>query len=175
MANVTGRQGECCNAQHGQGDDLQRREEAPYGIQQTARIQRDEEHQQEVNRAVEEQCQRALAGQGRQAHLEGYRRGTWRREQRANSEVASRCQQATGDFTDRAAQGIHCAADLGQGDDSDHRQTDRSDQETQRRHPDMRPGLQTDDRREDDVASPDEQGKRHKTKCQDVLAFQHFH
>ena len=137
MADVTGRQGERCDAQYGQGDDLQRREEAPNGIQQTARIQRDEEHQQEVHRAVEEQRQRALAGQRRQAHLEGYRRGTWRREQRAHGQVACRRQQTTGDFTDRAAQGIHCTADLGQRHNGDHRQTNRGDQETQRRHPDI--------------------------------------
>ncbi|KOG01197.1 Uncharacterized protein ABJ98_1617 [Pseudomonas syringae pv. aceris] len=39
----------------------------------------------------------------------------------------------------------------------------------------MRPGLQTHYGGKDDVASPDEQGKCHKTECQDVLAFQHFH
>ncbi|RMS43883.1 hypothetical protein ALP66_103575 [Pseudomonas amygdali pv. photiniae] len=36
-------------------------------------------------------------------------------------------------------------------------------------------GLQAHDGRKDNVASPDKQGKCHKTECQDVLAFQHFH
>jgi len=39
----------------------------------------------------------------------------------------------------------------------------------------MRPGLQTHDRREDDVAGAHEQGKGHKAQRQDILAFQHFH
>jgi len=90
-------------------------------------------------------------------------------------QIAGSRQQAASHFTDRAAQCIHCPTDFGQCNNGDHRQTDRGDQKAQRRHPDIGPGLQTDDRREDDVASPDEQGKRHKTKRQDVLAFQHFH
>ncbi|MOA35331.1 hypothetical protein D3C78_1567740 [compost metagenome] len=39
----------------------------------------------------------------------------------------------------------------------------------------MGSGLQADDGREDDVASPDEQGEGHKAKRQDILAFQGFH
>ncbi|MNP05014.1 hypothetical protein D3C76_969540 [compost metagenome] len=175
MADITGGQSERSDAERGQSDDLQRCEETPDGIQQAARIERNEEHHQEVHRAVEEQRQWAFAGQGCQADFERHGRGTRRGEQRADSQVAGRREQATGDLADRAAQGIHGAPHLGQGHDGDHGQADCSDQEAQRRHPDVRPGLQTDDRREDDVASPDEQGKRHKTKCQDVLAFQHFH
>ena len=175
MADVSGGKAECCDAQHSQGKDLQRCEEASNRVQQAARVQGNEEHQQEVDRAIQEKRQRAFAGQRRQAHFERYGRGTWRREQRTNGQIARSRQQSTSDFTDRTAQCIHCTTNLGQCDNGDHRQTNGGDQETQRRHPDIRPGLQTDDRREDDVASPDKQGERHKTKCQDVLAFQHFH
>ncbi|MNL37898.1 hypothetical protein D3C87_1600750 [compost metagenome] len=84
VADVTGRQSECSDAQHGERDDLQRREEASNSVQQTPRIQRNEEHQQEVHRAVEEQRQGALAGQWRQTHFERYGRCTRCREQRAD-------------------------------------------------------------------------------------------
>ncbi len=174
-ADVAGRQGKRGDAQHRQGDDLQWREEASDGIQQPARIERDEEHHQEIQGAVEKQCQRTFAGQRRQADFERHGRGTRRGEQRADGQVADRCQQTAGELADGAAQGIHRPADFRQGDHGDHWQSDRRDQEAQRRHPDMGPGLQTDDRWEDDVAGPDEQGKCHETKRQDVLAFQHFH
>ncbi|MNE57203.1 hypothetical protein D3C80_1521530 [compost metagenome] len=73
------------------------------------------------------------------------------------------------------AEGVHRPADLGQGDHGDHWQTDSGDQEAQGRHPYVRAGLQADDGREDDVACSNEQGKSHKTKRQDILAFQDVH
>ena len=174
-ADITRRQGNGSNAENGQGDDFQRGEKAPYRVQQATRVQRHKEHDQEVHRAVQKQRQRAFTGQGGQAHFERYGGGTRGSEQRANSQIGHSRQQAAGDLADRAAQCIHAAADLGQGNNGDYRQADCGDQEAQCGHPDVRSGLQANDWRENDVASPNEQGKGHKPKCQDVLAFQYFH
>ncbi|MCY1439316.1 hypothetical protein D9M71_555500 [compost metagenome] len=175
FTDTTGWQHERGDAERGQGDDLQRCEEAADGVEQLARVHGHRQYHQEVHQAVDEQGQRAFTGQRCNTYFEGYGGGTRGGEQRAYREVAHRRQQAAGDLADRAAQGIHAAADLGQGNDSDDRQAHSSDQETQRRHPHVWTGLQTDDRWENDIARTDEQRERHKTKCQDVLAFQHFH
>ena len=49
--------------QHNQGDNFQRRKEIAHGVQQFARIEGDQNHQREVNNAVDQQRQRAVAGQ----------------------------------------------------------------------------------------------------------------
>ncbi|MNR08250.1 hypothetical protein D3C85_1243970 [compost metagenome] len=47
--NIARRQSKGGDTQHGQGDDLQRRQEAPHGVEQTAGVQRNEEHHEEVD------------------------------------------------------------------------------------------------------------------------------
>ncbi|MCY1415872.1 hypothetical protein D9M71_313680 [compost metagenome] len=170
-----GRQDEGSDAQRGERDDLQRREEASDGIQQLARIQGNQQHDQEVDQAVDEQRHGAMPGQRRQADFEGHGGGTRGGEQRADRQVADCGEQTAGDPADRMAEGVHRPADLRQRDHGDHRQTHGGNQEAQSRHPHVRPGLQTDDGRKDDVACPDEQGKSHEAKRQDILAFESVH
>lgn len=163
------------DAENRQGKDLQRGEEASDGVQQATGVEGDGQGEEEVRQAVDEQRRAALAEQRHHADLEGHRGGARNGEQRADRQVADRRQQAAGIPADRMAEGVDRTADLGQGDHGDHRQPHRGDQEAQRRQPHMGAGLQADDGREDDVAGPDEQGKGHKTKRQDVPAFQSVH
>ncbi|MNE45704.1 hypothetical protein D3C80_1400020 [compost metagenome] len=126
------------------------------GIEQTARIQGNADHQREVNHAVNQQRQRAVTGHRRDTHFKGNRRSTWRGKQRADSQITHGGQKNTGTTTNRRTQGIHTAANARQCNYRHHRESDRSDHKSGGCPPDVMTCLQANHRRENDISGPDE-------------------
>ena len=157
------------DAEHRQRDDFQRREEVAHGVQQLAGIERNANHQREIDKAVDKQRQRAVAGQRRDAHLERYGRGARRGEQRADRQIADGGQQQSGALADRGAERVDAAADARQRDNGHHRQANGGDQETNGGRPDMFARLNTDHWWENNVTRANKQGKRHKAQREDIL------
>ena len=69
VANRASRPDNRGHREHDQGDNFQRRQEIADGIQQFARIEGNQDHQREIDNAIDKQRQRAVAGQRSNPHF----------------------------------------------------------------------------------------------------------
>ncbi|MND47778.1 hypothetical protein D3C80_386790 [compost metagenome] len=109
------------HGQHDQRQNFHRCQEVAHGIQQFARIEGDQNHQREVNQAINQQRQRAVTGQRRNPDFKRDGCSTRGRKQRADRQIADRRQQNTRHFTDRGAETIDAATDFRQRHDGQNR------------------------------------------------------
>ena len=171
MADRAGRPDNRRNGQHNQRQNFQRRQEVADGIEQLARIQRDQNHQRKIDKAIDKQRQLTATGQRRNTNFKRDGRGTRRSEQRPNRQIADGGKQHARHFADWRTQAINAAAHFGERDYGQHRKTHSSNQEADRRGPDVRTGLQTNHRRKNDITCANKQRKGHKAQSDDVTRF----
>ncbi|CSP50534.1 Uncharacterised protein [Shigella sonnei] len=100
------------NRQDDQRDNFQRRKEVAHGIQQLARIERNQNNDSEIDQAVDKQRQRGITSQRRNPHFKGNGSCTRRSEKRPHRQVTNRCQQHASDFTDWRAEAVNTAANF---------------------------------------------------------------
>ena len=80
MADRAGRPDDGRNGEHNQRQNLQRRQEVTHGIQQFARIERDQNDNGKIDHAVDKQRHGRIAGQRGDPHFKRDRRGARRGE-----------------------------------------------------------------------------------------------
>ena len=107
--------------QHDQGHNFQRRQEVTHGIQQFARVEGNQNHNREVDQAVDKQRHRAVTRQRSNPYFKGNGRRTRGRKQRTNGQIADGRQQNASHFANRGAEAVHAATDFRQRDNGENR------------------------------------------------------
>jgi hypothetical protein len=125
------------NRQHNQRHDFQWRKKVTHGVQQFARIKGNQNHNGEVDQAVDKQRHFTATGQRGDAHFEGDGSGTRGCKQRADRQVAHGRQQNASHFANWGTEAINTAADFRQCHNGQHWQTHGSNQESKRSRPDV--------------------------------------
>ena len=160
------------NGEHNQRQNFQRCQEVTHGIQQFTRVERHQDDQRKVDKAVDKQRQLTVTGQRRNTNFKRHGCRTRRGEQRPHGKITNGRQQDASHFTNRRTQAIDATTDFRQSDHGQHRQTHGGNQEANGCGPDVRACLQTNHRRENDVACANKQRKGHKAQGDDVTRFQ---
>ncbi|KAF1856457.1 hypothetical protein Lal_00048580, partial [Lupinus albus] len=174
-ADGAGRHAHRGTAQYQQRGQQDRGDELADAVHQLAGIQRQEQHGTEVQHAVDEQCDAAFSGKGRNTHLEGNHGGTRGGEKRPYGQVNGYREGQAGSLTERRGQAVHAATDTCQGDHGEQRQADAGEQEAERGAPDIVTRGHAGAGRKNDVAGAKEQRECHEAEGQEVRAFQTSH
>jgi len=175
LANLSSRSKRRSATQHQQGGQQYRGDEFTNAIDQASGIECQEQHRRKIHQRVDQQGLRAIANERHHAHLERHYGSARCCEERADCQVDCHGQQATGHLAQRCSQAIHPPPHTRQCHHGQQGQADPGKQKAQCGLHEVFPCGQPGAGRENDIASPEEQGKGHKAKGQQVLAAQLVH